>query len=162
MATYSIRRFSAGDMDAYRPMRLEALQKECGMFGNSYEQEAAFTDAQWLERLTNTNKACFGLYSGNELIGITGITSDGYAPGLAYMTQSYIRKQYRGRGLSGLLYEARLQWAKEHNIKQLIIGHRKNNLASKHANQRYGFVYTHSEPRTWPDNATEDMLYYKL
>jgi len=149
-------------MHAYRSMRLEALQLECGMFGNSYEHEASFTEQQWLERVCEQANACFGLYSDDDLIGITGIVTKGYPPGIAYLTQSYIRKQYRGLGLSRLLYEARFHWARQHNICQLVVGHRKNNLVSKSANQHYGFVYTHSEARTWPDGITEDMLYYKL
>ncbi|RYZ25181.1 MAG: 2Fe-2S iron-sulfur cluster binding domain-containing protein, partial [Sphingobacteriales bacterium] len=35
-----------------------------------------------------------------------------------YMTQSYIRKAYRGNHLSRILYDARLEWAKEQGISQ--------------------------------------------
>lgn len=159
---YTIRKFSADDVPAYKAMRLEALHKERGMFGNSYELEAALTDQQWLDRVQNPEAGRFGLYANNELIGITGIITESDEDGIAYMTQSYIRLSYRGKGLSRLLYEARMEWARKNNIRQLIIGHRKSNLSSKFANQRYGFVYTHSKKQTWPDGITEDMLYYKL
>ncbi|RYG44765.1 MAG: GNAT family N-acetyltransferase [Chitinophagaceae bacterium] len=160
---YTIRQFTSADLEAYKSMRLEALQLACGMFGNSYETEADFPEAQWLARIDNPLGGCFGLYYGEELIGITGIVvSDPDTPDAAYMTQSYIRAAYRGKGLSAILYDARLQWAREHGIKRLKIGHRKSNAASKAANQRYGFTYTHSEPRQWPDGRDEDMLYYEL
>lgn len=160
---YSTRQFLPVEVAQYKSMRLEALQLDRGMFGNSYEYEAAFPEEQWLARITNPNGACFGLYYGDELIGITGIVvANEEKPDVAYMTQSYIRQAYRGRGLSKLLYEARMEWAKAHQIKCLKIGHRASNQASRSANQHYGFIYTHSEPRTWPDGNTEDMFYYEL
>lgn len=144
-------------------MRLEALKKEPGNFGNSYDMEAAFPEETWIARLTNPVGACFGLYHGNTLIGITAIVvTDKDKPQEAYLTQSYIRKEHRGKGLSQLLYNARINWAKQHDIKGLVIGHRETNIASKKANQHFGFVYSHSEPRNWPDGATENMLHYRL
>jgi RimJ/RimL family protein N-acetyltransferase len=160
---YTIRQFMPEDVEQYKSMRLEALQQDRGMFCNSYEYEASFPQEQWTARLSNPDRACFGLYCGNELIGITGIVvADKEKPDEAHMTQSYIRKEYRGKGLSILLYEARLAWAKAHQIKCLKIGHRASNLASRAANQHYGFTHTHSEPNTWPDGKTEDMFYYEL
>jgi GNAT superfamily N-acetyltransferase len=160
---YSIHRFPPEALPAYKAIRLEALQTEPGFFGNSYDFEAALTDAQWAARLSNASGACFGLYHGDELIGLTGIVvSDPGKPREAYMTQSYIRKEHRGLGLSRLLYEARLAWANEYGIIRLVIGHRESNAASKAANQHFGFHYTHSESRNWPDGHTEDMCYYEL
>lgn len=160
---YTIRQFLPEDVERYKSLRLEALQLDSGMFCNKYENEAAFPLEQWLARVSNPNGACFGLYCEDELIGITGIViTDKEKPEEAYLTQSYIRKAYRGKGLSKILYEARLAWAKAHQIKCLKVGHRASNLASKAANQHYGFTYTHSEPNTWPDGKTEDMFYYEL
>lgn len=143
-------------------MRLEALQMEPGMFCSNYAFEMNMGDAAWLNRLTDPGRATFGLFYHNEPVGITAIATIKDKPGTADMIQSYIRKEHRGKGLSRLLYDARLEWAKQHELKQLVIGHRKNNITSKAANQHYGFRYTHSEPRTWPDGTTEDILYYVL
>lgn len=159
---YRIHPFQLPDLEAYRAMRLEALQTEAGNFGNSYAFEAAFTEAEWAGRISHPHGCCFGLYHDNELIGITGIISSGGNPAEAYMTQSYIRKEYRGKNLSRMLYEARIDWARARGISCLIIGHRESNTVSKAANQRFGFTYTHQEDRQWPDGATEPMLYYKL
>ncbi|PQJ11265.1 hypothetical protein CJD36_005525 [Flavipsychrobacter stenotrophus] len=160
---YAIRPFIATDVWAYKAMRLEALLYDPGMFGNSHALETTFTDQQWMDRVSNPLSCCFGLYYNDELIGITSIiVTDKNKPVDAYMTQSYIRKPYRGNGLSRMLYDARIAWAAAHNIKRLLIGHRAGNIISKAANQHYGFVYSYSEPRTWPDGTTEDMLYYQL
>lgn len=159
---YHISQFRPEDVDLYRSMRLEALHLEPGMFGNSHAVESAFGPEQWLARLTNPFGACFGLYYGDDLIGITGISGEKDKPEEAYMTQSYIRKAHRGKHLSRMLYEARFNWARARGIKRLIIGHRASNITSKAANQRFGFRYIYSQSRQWPDGATEDMLYYEL
>lgn len=159
---YIIRQFTIADVDAYKRIRLEALEKEPGMFGNSHAMEAALPQEDWNNRITLPGNARFGLYCKDELVGLTGILCNAEKPTEAYMTQSYIRKAHRGKGLSAMLYDARITWAKENGVKVLTIGHRKSNHASRAANQKYGFVYSHSETRNWPDGATEEMLHYAL
>jgi len=160
---YTIRRFTPADVHIYKAIRLEALQTEPGMFGNSYDMEAAMPSSAWQERVIDRGAARFGLYHGNELVGTASVVVvNKDIPYEGYMTQSYIKRSYRGMGLSQMLYDARIRWAREHGITQLIIGHRRINEASRRANQRNGFIYTHSEPKLWPDGATDDMLYYKL
>ncbi|HTM67185.1 MAG TPA: GNAT family N-acetyltransferase [Flavipsychrobacter sp.] len=156
---YYIRPLTASDLSLYRKMRLEALQTHPGFFGNSHAKEASMPEEQWLERLTNPDRCCFGLYSGNELVGITGIVIE---DGKGYLTQSYIREQHRGSGLSRMLYQARINWAKEHGLKQLLVGHRASNVVSKAANQHFGFQFSYTESRNWPDGGIEDMVYYVL
>ena len=160
--SYTIRRFTRDDCERYKTIRLEALSEEPGFFGNSHATEAAYEESVWKDRLENPLVACFGLYADDILIGLTSILCDKAKPEEAYMTQSYIRKEFRGLGLSRMLYEARLSWAREHGVKRLVVGHRESNVTSKAANQRYGFQYSHRVPRLWPDGITEDMLYYVL
>lgn len=161
-ANYSIRQFAAEDVAAYKRIRLEALATEPGMFGNSHAMEAAMPHEDWVNRIVHPGHARFGLYFNDELIGLTAIIIDAENPAEAYMTQSYIRKEHRGKGLSTLLYDARIAWAKAKGVELLTISHRWSNLASKAANQRYGFVYHHTDSRTWPDGVTEDNVHYTL
>jgi hypothetical protein len=107
--SYHIRALTALNLPAYRQMRLEALQTHPGFFGNSHAKEASMPEAQWLERLTSPERCGLGLYNVNELVGITGIVIE---DGKGYLTQSYIREQHRGNGLSRLLYQARINWAR--------------------------------------------------
>ncbi len=161
-SAYSIRLFDADEATAYKAMRLEALLSEPGMFGNSFEKESDFPEAHRSGMLTNPDRGCFGLFYNEELIGITSLIRNKDLRQQAYLTQSYIRKAHRGKGLSRMLYDARLGWARANGLQSLIIGHRESNLASKKANQHYGFRFTHREPRLWPDGIQEDMLYYTL
>jgi hypothetical protein len=100
--TYSIRTFFPSEAEQYKAIRLEALQLEAGVFGSSYAREAAFSDEEWLARLTSSDSVNMGLYHENELIGITGVVVDREDVTRGIMVQSYIRKPYRGNGLSHL------------------------------------------------------------
>lgn len=163
ISAYTIRPFLAHEADAYKAIRLEALRTEPGMFGNAYAVEAAYPDEHWHDRVSKPTAAVFGLYHGEELVGLTGIIVDPQkAPDEAYLTQSYIRAPHRQQGLSRMFYDARIAWARERGVKRLIIGHRDTNLASKASILRYGFRYTHSEERLWPDGERAPMLYYVL
>jgi RimJ/RimL family protein N-acetyltransferase len=158
--TYHIRQFSIDDRDLYKAMRLEALLLEPSVFSSNYKREAAFTDEEWENRLTNPGSASFGLYYGDEMIGTTGIVI--LQPGEGILIASYIRKEHRGKGLSAMLYQVRLDWAKAKKLQHVIVSHRKNNIASRAANQHFGFRYTHEETMTWPDGIDEANVYYRL
>lgn len=68
----------------------------------------------------------------------------------------YIAPEYRGRGLSDLLYSARIEFAKNHTAwKKLAISHRQGNEPSRRAMVGQGFEYKGKKLITWPDG-TED------
>lgn len=73
-----------------------------------------------------------------------------------------MRKEYRGIGLSVMFYEARLNWAKHENISAVIVSHRESNLASKMANQKFGFQYTHEQNKIWADGVKNQEIFYRL
>jgi GNAT superfamily N-acetyltransferase len=159
---YNIRQLHAADLYLYRSMRVEALTLEKGMYANPPEKEIAYNDEEWINRLTNPASAIFGLFNDSTIIGITAIFIQNADEGIGYMTQSYIKKEFRGQHLSRLFYEARIGWARERKLKKLVISHRQKNRVSKSANQRFGFKYTHNEMRQWPDGMEEANLFYEL
>lgn len=157
---YYIRQLSPADLELYRAIRLEALRLEPGVFGSNYAREAAFTKGVWQQRLSHPDAASFGLFYDGGLVGITGIIIQ--RPGEGTLVASYIRKEYRNRGLSALLYGARLAWARDKGLKTVVVSHRKSNQASKTANQHFGFRYTHTQMTLWPDGQEEEKLFYIL
>lgn len=84
-ANYSIRQFTIADIDAYKRIRLEALEKEPGMFGNSHAMEAAMPHEDWVNRIVQHGHARFGLHFNDELIGLTAIIIDAENPAEAYI-----------------------------------------------------------------------------
>lgn len=74
----------------------------------------------------------------------------------------FIQPAYRGRGLSALFHEARLDWAKMRKFKRVIVSHRISNQASAAAIRRAGFAETHAENKLWPDGVEADQVFYRL
>lgn len=63
-STYSFFRVSKTDgietaAEKYRELRLKALQTSPGSFSSTYEIESAFTDAEWVDRLTVPDREVF-------------------------------------------------------------------------------------------------------
>ena len=159
---YCLRKLELNDWQAYRDIRLYALLHSPEVYGSTYAAEVERNDDSWQERLQNPNCAYFGLYFMDKLIGLTGIFRHNNSEQEAILISSYIMPQHRGKGLSTLLYAARLDWAKANGYKRIIVSHRADNLASKAANQRAGFLFTHQQNHLWPDGAEVDELFYKL
>jgi len=159
---YSLRRLLPEEWPLLKAIRLEALATDPSVFGNSLTVESLFPDRQWLQRLEATQNAIWGLFFKSKLAGITGIFTNMEDPSEARLTTSFIRAEHRGKGLASLYYDARIAWAKERGLQRLVVTHRAGNEASRAANQRAGFRFTHSEPRTWPDGTEADNLFYLL
>lgn len=81
----------------------------------------------------------------------------------AMLWGSWLRPDLRGRGLSKLLYEARIGWAESHpTCTRIVVSHRESNIASKRANQRYGFRWIRCEEKRWSDGIAEKEHFYEL
>jgi RimJ/RimL family protein N-acetyltransferase len=162
LGDYVLKRFEASDWKLYRAIRLKALAISPAVYGSHYQLEWEFDDQYWIDRLENDKNAIWGLYHKDELVGVTAANSNPDDPEEVRFTHSFILPEHRGKGLSALFYKARIDWARERHIKTVIVTHRGGNDASRAANQRHGFQYTHTERRLWPDGEEDDHLFYKL
>ncbi len=159
---FTIQQLFKDDLETFKSIRLEALRSEPKYFGSSFEVESQFGDTDWLGRLTDTNQAYFALRVGTSVVGLTGILTDRGNPSRAILIASFIRSEYRRMGGSALLYRARLDWAVQKGFAEIVVSHRASNEASRIANQKHGFVFTHTEPHIWNDGESEDNVFYKL
>jgi len=156
---YTIRQLNEEEWPTYKQFRLEALTVEPAMFRITNPLETSLTDDEWQERIKHP-RAVFVLEDNTGIVGMTSIILQNEQE--AYLGQSYIKKEHRGKGLSTLLYDARMAWANNLELDRLQTSHRETNVVSKAANQRLGFKYTHRESVHWNDGAVEDVLYYTL
>lgn len=164
MNSFTLRQLTPDDWPLYRDLRLEALRKHPAFFSPSRD-ETNFSESDWRARLSNPNSATFGLFSGSEMIGLTGIVREGNDPSstTALLVSSYLQREFRGKGLSKLFFDARIQWAEvQGDIKTLILEHRDDNLPSQRAHAKFGFEMIGSEEQTWPDGAVRPSLKYQL
>lgn len=160
-----LKKFEESDWLTLKNIRLKALKNDPGVFGSNYKKESAHTKQDWLVWLQNKNSCIFGVYDGASIIGMTGIAIDREDPEQksAVLWGSWLEPAYRGKGLSKRMYEQRIGWAKQHPTCALIkVSHRKSNTASKGANQKHGFAYSHTITKEWPDGGTDDDLFYTL
>ena len=128
MASVTLRELVRSDWPALRDIRLHALRTEPGVFFSRYADEAVQADEHWMALATGDEKhQLFGLFAGEELVGISRVSVDRNDPSgaTAELGMSYIAPEYRGRGLAGQLYEARLAWVRARpQFVRVVVGHR--------------------------------------
>jgi RimJ/RimL family protein N-acetyltransferase len=165
MTTITIRPLDRAEWAIFRELRLFALQSAPGVFSSSYDAEAGKSAESWRETINGPGHQVFGLFDDRRLIGITAVfTAREDATGeTAILAMPFIYPEFRGRGLSKLLYEVRLAWIGERpQLRRIIVSHRHSNEASGRANQKHGFQLVGRRPRIWPDGVTEDEVFYQI
>jgi len=159
------RQLTENDWCEFSQVRLKALQTDPNVFGSNYEKESQMTEAEWRSRLQAKDNAIFLIFENETPIGMTGVSIDRNDPTkkTALLWGSWLAPHFRGKGLSELMYQARINCAKEQpTIEKIIVSHRASNLSSKYANRKHGFVLTHKTEKVWTDGATEDEIFYEL
>ena len=161
----SLRPLDRAEWAAFRDVRLEALRAEPRAFSASPEAWAARPPRDWQDLISGDGHQAFGLFDDGRLVGITGVVTAKEDPSgrTALLVMSYLPSAYRGRGFSRLFYEARLEWVRSRGtFTSVVVSHRESNEASRQANRRHGFLFTHAVSRDWPDGTTEQELFYAL
>jgi RimJ/RimL family protein N-acetyltransferase len=165
MNSITIRRFDPSEWRLFREFRLAALKAAPGVFATAYEEALARSPEEWRDTICGPDHQVFGLFDGQSLIGITAAFTSREDPSgeTALLAMSFIIPEYRGRGLSRLLYDARLDWIRaQPQFRRVVVGHRASNEVSRRANQHYGFVPIERNHRVWPDGSSEDEIQYEL
>ena len=135
-----VRRLTPEDWPLYKEIRLEALRLHSDVYGTSYKDMCERPDAEWESILSQQDAAFFGLFDDRTIVGLGGVFTQDKSTRTGVLIAGYIREEYRGKGLSKLIYQARIDWAKESGLfDRLLIGHREGNEASRRANQAFGF-----------------------
>lgn len=161
----SIKQLTENDWREFSQIRLKALQSDPNVFGSNYKMESQMTEADWRRRFNPADAAIFLIFKDETPIGMTcvAVDRDDQTNKTALFWGSWLAPQFRGKGLSELMYQARIDWAKQHpTVEKLIVSHRASNLSSRFANQKHGFVETHINEKLWTDGATEDEIFYEL
>lgn len=161
----TIKRLIEDDWREFSRIRLTALKTDPQVFGSNYARESPMTEAEWREPLRAADNAIFLICDGATPIGMTCVSIDRDDPTgkTARLWGSWLAPHARGRGLSNLMYQTRINWAKEQpGVEKIIVSHRASNVASKYANQKHGFVFTHKNERVWTDGTVEADMCYEL
>ncbi|HLM61832.1 MAG TPA: GNAT family protein [Pyrinomonadaceae bacterium] len=161
----TIRQLTEDDWFEFSRIRLKSLLTDPKVFGSNYEKESQMTEAEWRSRLQAKDNAIFLIYKDETPIGITCVSVDreDATQKTALLWGSWLAPDFRGKGLSELMYRTRIHWAKRQpTVEKIIVSHRASNTSSKYANQKHGFIATRKIEKVWTDGRTEDEIFYEL
>ena len=139
MTGIEIRRMSPAEAEAFRQIRLEALQRNPEAYGSSFEQESAQPLAWFEDRLDKAD--VFGAFRGTELLGIAGyLTQEGLKhKHKGVLWGMYVRPAARNAGVGRALVEDVLEHAaKRVELTQLCVI--SANDTAKRLYTRHGFI----------------------
>lgn len=152
---FTVRQLRVDEWSLYKRIRLEGLSKNPEAFSPS-RNESEFTDSDWQARLSHSDGSIFGLFADIEIVGLTAVVRDKKNPTVAHLTQSYIQQPFRDKGLSKLLYQERIYWARDQgDIELLTLDVNEDNLASQNACKNFGFIQSDS----YLDQTQKVMVY---
>lgn len=111
----TIRRLTEDDWLEFSQVRLKALQTDPQVFGSNYEKESQMPETEWRGLLQAKDNAIFLIYEDETPIGMTCVSVDrNDATGkTALLWGSWLAPHVRAKGLSELMYQTRINWAKE-------------------------------------------------
>jgi ribosomal protein S18 acetylase RimI-like enzyme len=105
-----IRLLTPDDLDAFRTIRLRALQEHPEAFGSGYEDEIVLTTEQWQQRLATDSQVnpIFGAFMDGVLVGIGNLSREvrGKRRHRASVNAVYVAYEARGQGIGRVLMEA--------------------------------------------------------
>jgi RimJ/RimL family protein N-acetyltransferase len=164
----AIRKLDDADGAMLRAFWLQGLAEFPVFFGR-VEDIAIQPPGYWRNVIRGQDHQIFGLFDSGRMIGITAAFAfaEDQSGETAIFGMSFIAPEYRGLGLSRLLYDARLAWTRARpRFKRVILSHAVSNEASRRAHRRYGFVLI--EKKTLADTValaglgTEPEEYYEI
>jgi GNAT superfamily N-acetyltransferase len=156
-----VRETVPGDWQALRDIRLEALKSAPSAFGSTYEQQAAFGEADWLRRIARGGNFLAYLPEASEageagepvgLIGGYPETAD-----VVELVSMFVRPRARGRGVGEALVAAVLDWARERAAKTVHLWVTESNDHARALYERCGFELT-GERQPLPSDPHQDEV----
>jgi GNAT superfamily N-acetyltransferase len=141
MASIAVRAIDVSTWRMMRDVRLAALRDAPQAFGSSYEREIAFTEGDWVSRISRG--ANFVASTGGPSpvpVGIVGAFEA--RPRTAELVSMWVHPQVRGQGVGRALVETILRWAgaEGHDLVHLWVT--ENNDPARRLYERCGFALT--------------------
>jgi len=137
-----IKQASMKDWRAFKKIRLDALMNNPESFGSSYEEEANKEDKKWKEKFKDTNRIVFIAFNHKLPIGVALVSYESAErfKHLAHMYSVYIKKEFRGKGISNLLIKSiMLSIKRRKNIKKIKLNVVKQQIQAINLYKKFGF-----------------------
>ena len=146
-----IREAGPVDSDAFRELRLYALQDSPTAFSADYQKNLNHSSQYWEDLLTmnQDESTIFLAHHETRLVGMTGIARGG-SPKTRHSATIwgvYVRPEWRGMHIAENLINACRTWAKARKIVAAKLGVTATNTSAIRCYERCGFRITGAEPR---------------
>ena len=135
-----IRMLSPADVPAFRAIRLESLQRDPAAFASTTQDWLKISNADWQRHLTDN--AIFAAFEGETPVAIMGLMRQ-RASKMAHratLIMVYVRKIWRGTGLTQTLLDMVDRHAAVLGIRQLELAVRADNAGAVGFYEKAGFA----------------------
>jgi len=161
----TVRAARPSDWMSVRTLCLESCE-EPPLYLTRNESWASNGQDDWVEYSVGPEHAIFLLFdlsiSPLEAIGKARISAANEDPTTAVADGIYIRPAYRGLGLSKLLWQARIHWARCNHFQRVTTIHHLSNVRSMRSIAAQGFVETERIEHDSTHEAKEPEVGYEL
>ena len=139
------RLLTSKDINLYRQIRLECLQKYPEYFGTIYEDEVKAKSLKFDKALQtqDSNDFLYGAFQGNNLISICGFTREVRIKisHLGEISHMYIKEEISGQGIGTQLLKYTIDKAfKDFSLEQIMLSVVNTNEKAIKIYERIGFI----------------------
>ena len=137
-----VKKASQKDWKKYKEIRLDALKKNPESFGASYEDEKDRTENKWKERMRDKNRMILLVLNDKKVIGISVVSFESSAKliHIAHVSSVYLKKEYRGKGISTMLMNETIKLIRARkSTKKINLQVTTNQLAAISLYKKVGF-----------------------
>jgi len=136
----SIARLQPAEWERYRTVRLRSLRDSPDAFWMTSEEEEAFEDGRWQERLDSA--ATFVVVQGGVDVGVvTGAAYEGRER-VAGLFGMWVAPEARGTGVADVLVDEVVAWARSEGFERLVLDVADENEVAIGLYERKGFLPT--------------------
>jgi RimJ/RimL family protein N-acetyltransferase len=140
-ATARVARLTESDWRVFASVRLRALTDSLGENDPQYQQESAFTAAQWRRRLRD--HAQFAALVGDRPVGLIGAQQENEET--VYLYSLWLDPTARGHGLARPLVAAAVDWARERRARNVTLRVATDNAVARGVYESLGFAMVATE-----------------
>lgn len=156
--TIALRRLTADDWDAWRPVRLAALAGAPEAFGSRLADWQDATEHRWRTRLSLPGALDLLAVEGDRPLGTASGVPDVDDPAHVELISMWVDPAARGRGVAGLLIEAIVRWAAEQGADDVRLSVMPDNDRARRTYERAGFAATDDPGDLLPDGRRETVM----
>lgn len=152
--TARVERLTESDWRVFAGVRLRALTDSLGESDPQYQQEAAFTAAQWRRRLRD--HAQFAALIDDRPVGLIGAQLENAET--VYLYSLWLDPAARGHGLARALVDAAVGWARDRQARTVKLRVAADNAVARGVYESMGFALTAAETHGPRDEVAMSLI----